>query len=82
MISTDDRDIYEFCKSLRSHGWTRELESDDYSKNNYTSKFENAFKFVLPGYNLRPNELNGVLGQCQLKSLVNFLKVEKKCQFF
>ena len=78
MISTDDKDIYEFCKSLRSHGWTRELESDDYSKNTYTSKFENAFKFVLPGYNLRPNELNGVLGQCQLKKFSKFLEGRRK----
>ena len=82
MISTDDKDIYEFCKSLRSHGWTRELESDDYSKNTYTSKFENAFKFVLPGYNLRPNELNGVLGQCQLKKFSKFLEGRRKNAIF
>ena len=85
MISTDDKDIYEFCKSLRSHGWTRELEkkSEGDSKNTYTSKFENSFKFILPGYNLRPNEFNGVLGQCQLKKFGKFLEGRKEnARFF
>ena len=40
MISTDDKDVYEFCKSLRSHGWTRELENNDNYKNTYESKFK------------------------------------------
>ena len=45
MISTDDKDIYEFCKSLRSHGWTRELDNknEDDSKSEYISKFKNSF---------------------------------------
>lgn len=80
MISTDDKDIYEFCKSLRSHGWTRELDNknEDDSKSEYISKFKNSFKFVLPGYNVRPNEFNGILGQCQLKKFGKFLDERKR----
>ncbi|MEC8265787.1 MAG: DegT/DnrJ/EryC1/StrS family aminotransferase [Pseudomonadota bacterium] len=78
MISTDDKDVYEFCKSLRSHGWTRELENNDNYKNTYESKFKNSFKFILPGYNVRPNEFNGILGQCQLRKFRSFLDGRKK----
>ncbi|HAR52393.1 MAG TPA: pyridoxamine 5-phosphate oxidase, partial [Roseovarius nubinhibens] len=31
--------------------------------------FEESFRFVLPGYNLRPLEMSGALGQEQLKKL-------------
>ena len=48
MISTDDKEIYKFCKSLRSHGWTRDLENNNDRRNDYESKFKNAFKFILP----------------------------------
>ena len=82
MISTDDKDVYEFCKSLRSHGWTRELENNDNYKNTYESKFKNSFKFILPGYNVRPNEFNGILGQCQLRKFRSFLDGKKRTQIF
>ena len=41
-------------------------------------KVKNSFKFILPGYNVRPNEFNGVLGQCQLKKFKTFLEGRKK----
>ena len=31
--------------------------------------FEDSFVFVLPGYNLRPNEINGSIGIEQLKKI-------------
>ena len=78
MIATNDKDIYECCKSLRSHGWTRELEKKSNTDKSYVSNFKNSFKFILPGYNVRPNEFNGVLGQCQLKKFKTFLEGRKK----
>ena len=69
MVTTNDRDICEYIRSLRSHGWTRDsLEKNSFSKSP-TAKFKNSFNFVLPGYNLRPNELNGVLGLTQLQKI-------------
>ena len=41
-------------------------------------KFHNQFKFILPGYNLRPNEFNGVLGLVQLRKLPAFLKARNE----
>ena len=83
MITTNDRDICEYSRSLRSHGWNRDsLEKNSFSKSP-TAKFKNSFNFVLPGYNLRPNELNGVLGLTQLKKLPHFLEGRKEnARFF
>ena len=82
MISTDDKEIYKFCKSLRSHGWARDLENNNDCRSDYESKFKNAFKFILPGYNVRPNEFNGILGQCQLRKFGRFLNGRRKNAVF
>lgn len=75
MIVTDDEMIYHSLLSLRAHGWTREqpahshLQSDD-------DPFSQLFRFVLPGYNVRPLEMSGALGVEQLKKLA--VMVEKR----
>ena len=75
MISTNDEEIYHILLSLRSHGWTRELPKQNYvSKLKSDNLFEESFKFVLPGYNLRPLEMSGAVGLIQLKKLPKFLK--------
>lgn len=75
LVVTDNEELYHILLCLRAHGWTRNLpkhnlvsgtKSDDY--------FEEAFKFVLPGYNVRPVEMSGAIGIEQLKKLPNFLK--------
>ena len=78
MITTNDKDIFEYSKSLRAHGWTRDMLKKNYSDKSPHEKFHNQFKFILPGYNLRPNELNGVVGLVQLRKLPTFLKVRRE----
>ena len=78
MITTNDRDICEYIRSLRSHGWNRDsLEKDSFSKSPIC-KFQDKFNFILPGYNLRPNELNGVVGLAQLQKFPKLLKARKE----
>ena len=78
MITTNDKDICEYTRSLRAHGWSRDsLEKDSLSKSP-SAKFKNSFNFILPGYNLRPNELNGVLGLSQLQKFPKILKARKE----
>lgn len=78
-IVTDDEELYHVLLCLRAHGWTRNLpklnhvtgeKSDDH--------FEESFKFVLPGYNVRPLEMSGAIGLEQLKKLPQFLKVRRE----
>ena len=76
MILTNDTEMNEILISLRSHGWTRDaINKKLLTKIN--QKFEN-YQFVLPGYNVRPTEINAAVGLVQLKKLNNFIKIRRK----
>ena len=56
--------------SLRAHGWTRNLPKENkVTGTKSDDPFKESFRFVLPGYNLRPLEMSGALGQAQLAKL-------------
>jgi CDP-6-deoxy-D-xylo-4-hexulose-3-dehydrase len=79
LIVTDDEELYHILLSLRAHGWTRNLP-----KNNLVcgeksdDPFEESFRFVLPGYNVRPLELEGALGVQQIKRLPHMVEERRK----
>ena len=66
---TDDAELAQVMTSLRAHGWTRELPETNHVHDKNGEKFDDLFRFVLPGYNLRPLELSGAIGIEQLKKL-------------
>ena len=78
MICTNNRNLYEIIVSLRAHGWLRDLPSNNLIHNKSGNQFRDSFKFILPGYNLRPSEINGAIGIQQLKKLNKFLKQRNK----
>ena len=67
MVLTNDDTTYEYLKSLRAHGWIRDSTSDDPLFAKSGDPFEDSFKFILPGYCVRPLEMSGAIGQEQLK---------------
>lgn len=67
MILTNDDLTYEYLKSLRAHGWIRDMADDSPLHQKSGDPFEDSFKFVLPGYCVRPLEMSGAIGQEQLK---------------
>jgi len=71
MICTNDKKIYEVAKILRSHGMTRESNNPAFEKKmiNKYPKLSSKFIFLYPAYNFRNNEVGGVIGLSQLKSL-------------
>ncbi len=77
MIVTNDLNLYEILVSLRAHGWTRDLPEINTVQNKKLDKFYDSFNFVLPGYNLRPGELNGAIGIEQLKKIKFFMKMRR-----
>ena len=77
MIVTNDLNLYEILVSLRAHGWTRDLPDLNTVQNKKLDKFYDSFNFVLPGYNLRPGELNGAIGIEQLKKIKFFMKMRR-----
>jgi CDP-6-deoxy-D-xylo-4-hexulose-3-dehydrase len=67
MVLTNDDLTYEYLKSLRAHGWIRDMSPDSTLYQKTGDPFEDSFKFVLPGYCVRPLEMSGAIGQEQLK---------------
>ena len=78
IIVTKDEEICHLAKSLRSHGWTRDIPSDSSIYNKNSDDFYEAYRFILPGYNARPLELSGALGIEQLKKLDSLLATRKQ----
>lgn len=79
MIVTDDEELYHVLLSLRAHGWTRNLP-----KHNHVcgiksdNAFEESFRFILPGYNVRPLEISGAIGVEQIKKLPTMVAARRK----
>ena len=83
IISTSDEELYHILLSIRAHGWTRNLPNNNrVTGHKNPSTFEESFKFVLPGYNLRPLEMSGAVGVEQLKKLPKFIEERRKTQNF
>jgi CDP-6-deoxy-D-xylo-4-hexulose-3-dehydrase len=78
VILTNDRNINDFLKSLRAHGWCRDLPKKNklYKKSN--DKFKDHFVFITPGYSLRPLEMEAGVGLVQLKKLEKFMKIRER----
>ena len=69
MVSTNDDNFNQFCRSLRSHGMIREL-TDESLKLEYAEKYPDLNQdFIGPAHNFRSTEINAVLGISQLKKL-------------
>ena len=77
-VATDDEELYHILLSLRAHGWTRNLPQQNQVSNKSDDWFEESFRFVLPGYNVRPVEMSGAIGIEQLKKLPSFLKQRRE----
>ena len=74
MVVTDDEELFHIMLSLRAHGWTRNLPQHNLvCGTKGEDAFEESFRFVLPGYNLRPLELSGALGIEQTKRLPSLI---------
>ena len=75
IITTDNEEIYHILLSIRSHGWTRSLPKVNLvSGTKDSDTFNESFKFVLPGYNVRPLELSAAIGKEQLLKLPSFIQ--------
>ncbi|MGB2153672.1 MAG: DegT/DnrJ/EryC1/StrS family aminotransferase [Flavobacteriaceae bacterium] len=78
MVVTDDEEFYHVLLCLRAHGWTRNLPKNNHVFNKSDNWFEEAFRFVLPGYNVRPLEMSGAIGSEQLLKLDGFINQRRK----
>lgn len=80
LVTTDDFELYELLKSIRSHGWSRDLS--DHTKATLREKhnvdeFRDLYTFYYPGFNLRSTEIQAFLGITQL----DFLQTKNQKRF-
>ena len=74
MICCKDKSDHEIIKSLRSHGWSRNLSNERKISNN-NPHLDKRFIFYNSGFNLRPTEIAGAIGRSQFKDLFKFKKI-------
>jgi len=70
MVCTNSDVLLDYIKLYRSHGMTREGSPE--LQKNYENHFPDVnplFTFAVPGYNMRNQELNAVLGLSQMDRL-------------
>ncbi len=70
MICTDDEQLYESLVMTRAHGWDRNLSPKIQSKlraDFNIEPFYSKYVFYDLAYNGRPNEINGLIGNEQIK---------------
>jgi|TARA_R110002167_G_scaffold20002_14_gene73479 CDP-6-deoxy-D-xylo-4-hexulose-3-dehydrase len=72
LVSTNDEELYEVLKCIRSHGWDRD-SSKEYSthlRNSWdTSDFDAFYTFYHAGFNLRSTDLQSFIGLGQIDKL-------------
>lgn len=71
MICTDDKNLATMLRIVRAHGWDRNLpkleQMEIRKKFKIESSFYASYTFYDLGYNLRPTEIQGFLGNSQLR---------------
>lgn len=77
-VCTDSEELEEMLRIIRAHGWDRNLsfakQSNIRNKFKVNSSFYSRYTFYDLGYNLRPTEINGFLGNVELSYLDEIIK--------
>jgi len=78
MVLTDDEELYHLLRSIRAHGWTRDLPPGSPLFTPYANAHFEQYHFILPGYNVRPTEFSGAVGRVQLKKLPHMTSARRR----
>lgn len=81
MVCTDNYNYSQILKSIRSHGWDRDLDKttkERYRKYWDVSEFNSLYTFYHSGFNVRATDLQAFLGIGQLKKLDKINKARNK----
>ena len=78
MIVTDDDELADYMRSIRAHGWVRDVRTDHLYAKGSVDPFNESFHFVLPGYCVRPLEMSGAIGSVQLTKMDRMIDARRK----
>lgn len=81
-VCTDDEEIATMLRLVRAHGWDRNLaygpQNEIRKKFKINSEFYSRYTFYDLGYNLRPTEITGFIGNFQLQFVEEIIKKRKE----
>lgn len=75
---TDNLELYHCMRVIRAHGWTRDLPTDSPLYHKSENPFYESYHFILPGFNLRPIEIEAAVGREQLKKMDGIIAARRK----
>jgi CDP-4-dehydro-6-deoxyglucose reductase, E1 len=75
---TNDEVLYSIMLSIRAHGWTRNLTDENPIYQKSPDPFYESYNFILPGYNLRPLEIEAAIGLEQIKKIDNIVSQRRE----
>jgi CDP-6-deoxy-D-xylo-4-hexulose-3-dehydrase len=77
MLVTDDDFLADLARSMRAHGWTRDMSTR--AEHEAASPWiDPRFLFVHVGYNVRPMEIQAAFGLVQLRRLEEFNEARRR----
>ena len=80
-VTTDDHELATMLRIVRAHGWDRNLSQEKQeqirTKFKINSEFFSRYTFYDLGYNLRPTEINGFIGNQQLEYIDEIIAIRK-----
>jgi len=83
IIPAYDELLYHYMISLRAHGWTRDIPRGSKLYEKDQDDFYEMYNFILPGYNLRPLEIEAAVGLLQIAKLDQFIDARRSnAQYF
>lgn len=77
VLLTDSAEIDHLTRAIRNHGWTRDVPAGSALFEKRGDGFFEAYRFILPGYNVRPLEICGAVGLEQLKKLDGMIETRR-----
>jgi len=81
-ICTNDEKLATMLRIVRAHGWDRNLsrirQREIRTRNKVNSTFYSRYTFYDLGFNLRPTEINGFIGNKQLELLEEIINKREK----
>lgn len=77
-VVTDDEELYHYMLAIRAHGWTRNLPKESKLYQKSENEFYESFNFIMPGYNLRPLEMEAAIGKEQLAKWDSIIEQRRK----
>jgi len=84
-VCTNSEELASMLRIVRAHGWDRNLSEKGQiklrNKHKVNSTFYSRYTFYDLGYNLRPTEINGFIGNTQIQYLDEIIE-KRRSNFF